>query len=149
MCMCACMQNYFSCVRLFGTLANECQIDEWTEIVYTLLTPYAILCFPASFPLYTSGLELAKKVVCALSGRQTSSRSHYSVKATMFTCGISREDSGKLSSLSSAVFPVHSPSVQLFFPNCWPCWQTMAPGSPPDGWQKTIKALATQRHIFL
>lgn len=116
--MCACMQNYFSCVRLFGTLANECQIDEWTEIVYTLLTPYAILCFPASFPLYTSGLELAKKVVCALSGRQTSSRSHYSVKATMFTCGISREDSGKLSSLSSAVFPVHSPSVQLFFPNC-------------------------------
>ena len=117
MCMCACMRNYFSCVRLFGTLANESQIDEWTEIVYTLLTPYAILCFPTSFPLYTSGLELAKKVVCALFGRQTSSRSHYSVKATMFTCGISREDS-RLQIVLTLLCCVSSsfPQCTAFFP---------------------------------
>ena len=77
------------------------------------------LCFPVYFYLYASGLELAKKVICALFGRQTSSRSHYSVKAIMFTCGISREDSGLQIVLTllcrvSSSFPQHT----AFLPNC-------------------------------
>lgn len=114
--MCVCMRNCFSCARLFGTLANERQTDEWTEIVYTLLTPYARIMFPCTLsPVWLWVRVGQESNLCSIWKADFKQKPLFCEGHHVYMWYQQRTMGSKLSSLSSAEFLVHSPSIQLFF----------------------------------